>query len=483
MHRLWLLLLLGAGIPLFSGCMVGPNFQRPSMKMPGSWSGKKVAAEVPAAEQKLASWWTLFGDPLLTSLVERAAAANLDLHIAEARVRQARAARQIAVSGLGPTLDANGFYQRSRTSGVVGDLYRAGFDAGWEIDLFGGNRRNVEAATADLEATVESLRDVLVSLSAEVASDYINLRTLQQQLAVARKNLRIQKHTTSIVRQRFEAGFVGRLDVSNAEAQQAATAAQIPLLESAARQTNYALSVLLGQEPGALLAELTPAAAVPAYPPAVPIGLPSDLLRRRPDIRRAEAALHAATAQIGVATADLFPRFNLTGILNFSGPHLGSLFTWADRGWSFGPSVSWRLFESGGIRANIELQKALQQEEGLAYQQTVLTALQEVENALVAADKEKIHYEKLKESVAADRQAVALATELYRSGETDFLSVLVAERALYVAEDALAQSQGALSTDLVALYKALGGGWSEKEGNGLEPSQATMEGEQAGGGS
>lgn len=468
--RLRLTMGLGLLLGLLTGCAVGPNFQRPATELPAAWASESAAADPHAADQELRRWWTTFGDPQLTSLIERAMAANLDLRKAAARVRQARASRGVAFAAIGPTLDATASHERSRTTaGVVGDLYQAGFDAGWEIDLFGGTRRGIEAADADLAAAVEGRNGVLVSLSAEVARNYIALRAGQQRLAVARQNVAAQQKTAEITRQRYDAGLVNRLDLSNAEAQLATTTAQLPVLESAVRQTMHNLAVLLGLPPAALLTELTPEAVVPAVATPVPVGVPSDLLRRRPDIRKAEAALHAATARIGVATADLFPRFTLAGALSFSDTHFGSLFTWAERGWSFGPSVSWRLFESGRTLANIELRKAMQEEEGLAYQQTVLVALQEVENALVAATKEEEHRRALLEAVEANRKAVELAMRLYRAGETDFLAVVVAQRALYAAEDALAQSTGTVATELVALYKALGGGWEAAVGQGQEP--------------
>ena len=448
---------------LAAGCAVGPNFQRPTMEMPAAWTGEPAGTEARVADQELRRWWEGFNDPQLTSLIERAMAANLDLRQAAARVRQARAARGVAFAAIGPTLDASAGHERSRTTaGVVGDLYQAGFDAGWEIDLFGGTRRGIEAAEADLTAAVEEQNGVLVSLSAEVARNYITLRVGQQRLAMARQTLTAQRKTAELTRQRYEAGLVNRLDRSNAEAQLATTAAQVPVLESAVRQTMHTLAVLLGQPPATLVAELTPDAPVPVAVTPVPAGLPSDLLRRRPDIRKAEAALHAATARIGVATADLFPRFTLSGALSFSDTHLGSLFTWAERGWSFGPSVSWRLFESGRTLANIELRKAMQEEEGLAYQQTVLTALREVEDALVAAAKEEEHRRALLGATIANRKVVELAIRLYQAGETDFLAVVVAQRALYAAEDALAQGTGTAAIELVALYKALGGGWGQE---------------------
>jgi multidrug efflux system outer membrane protein len=308
---------------------------------------------------------------------------------------------------------------------------------------------------------------VFVTLTAEVARNYIDLRTFQQRIAIAQENLRAQRHSAELTRRRFEAGFVNGLDVANADALAANTAAGIPLLEASARQSIHALSVLLGAEPGALIQELNPAAAIPAGLPSVPLGVPSDLLRRRPDIRAVEAAVHASTARIGVAEADLFPRFTISGSMAFEAAEPGSLFNWANRLWSFGPWVNWPVFETGRIRSNIELQEAFRDEDLIAYRQTVLTALQEVEDALIASAKEQEHRKALLDAVAANRKAVELATMLYTEGQADFLNVLVAQRALYSSEDALTQSTGTVSTNLVALYKALGGGWGD-EANDLQ---------------
>jgi multidrug efflux system outer membrane protein len=467
---------VGIGLTMFTGCMVGPNFQRPETPVPSSWTGPTTAPAVqPAAfvEKELAQWWTVFDDATLTSLVDKAIQSNLDLMRAEARIRQARAQRGIAASGLGPTVDTSASYARSRspvvkagtngnqTGGSINNQYQAGFDAGWELDIFGGVRRNVEAAEADLQGSIEARRDVLVTLTAEVARNYIDLRAFQQRIAIARKNLKAQKHSAELTRQRFQGGFVSGLDVANANAQVATTAAVIPLLESAAQQTIYSLSVLLGLEPAALLRELSPASAIPATPPSVPVGVPSDLLRRRPDIRAAEAEIHAATARIGVATADLFPRFTLSASIGVLAGEFGSWFDWSSRFWSFGPFGTWPLFTSGRITSNIELQKAFQEENMITYRQAVLTALQEVENVLIASAKEEEHRDSLVEAVAANRKAVDLATQLYTMGQTDFLNVLDAQRSLFASEDSLVQSTGIVSTNLVALFKALGGGWGE----------------------
>jgi len=455
---------------VLSGCMVGPNFQGPQTTLPAEWSGPTAEPQpVTAAEAELTHWWTLFDDPILTVLVDSAVLSNLDLKQAEARIRQARAARGVIAAGIGPTADATGAYQRSRTasggsgksSGDISNQYQAGFDAGWELDIFGGVRRAVEAADADLQAALETRRDVLVTLTAEVARNYIDLRTFQRRIAIARQNLATQRHSAALTRRRFQGGFAAGLDVANADAQVAATASQIPLLESAARQSIYSLSVLLGMDPAALLPELSPAEAIPAAPPAPPPGVPADLLRRRPDIRQAEAEIHAATARIGVATADLFPKFTLFGTAGVRSTDFSSWFNWDGRIWSFGPSASWNVFDMGRTRSNIELQQALQDQSLIAYRQTVLTALQEVENALIASAKEAEHRQALVEAVHANRKAVDLATMLYTQGQTDFLNVLDAQRSLYATEDALVQSTGTVSTNLVALFKALGGGWSE----------------------
>jgi NodT family efflux transporter outer membrane factor (OMF) lipoprotein len=300
----------------------------------------------------------------------------------------------------------------------------------WEIDVFGGVRRNIEAADADLAATVEARQNVLVSLSAEVARNYIDLRSFQQRISIARNNLATQTHSARLTRLRFEAGFVSGLDVAIAEAQVATTASTIPLLESASQQSLYNISILLGRDPAALLPELSPPGDIPEQPPAVPLGLPSDLLLRRPDIRQAEAEIHAATARIGVATADLFPRFTISGSAGLVSTHFSSWLTWSNRFWSFGPSASWNLFSSGRTLANIEQQRAVEEQTLIAYQQTVLTALQEVENALIASTKEEEHRVELSRAVTYNLKAVDLATRLYTQGQTDFLNVLDAQRSL-----------------------------------------------------
>lgn len=466
--------------------MVGPNFQRPQPQVPDNWVGPTPVLEPEAGPSEkdlaLARWWTVFEDQTLSALVEMAVSSNLDLRLAEARIRQARAARGIVAADMGPTADAAGSFQRSQTplgtsvgrsretTGPTTNQYRAGFDASWELDIFGGVRRGIEAADADLEAAVEDLRDVLVTLTAEVARNYIDLRSFQQRIDTARQNLKAQERSANVTRQRFQGGFASALDVANAEAQVAITAAQIPLLESSLQQTFYSIAILLGQEPGALLHDLSLDTGIPAAPPSVPLGVPSDLIRRRPDIRKAEAQIHAATARIGVATADLFPRVNILGSGGFQAPETGTWFDSVSRFWSIGPSIRWPVFDTGRIRANIERNKALEEQSLLVYRRTILFALQEVENVLIASAKEQEHRKALVDAVVANQKAVRLATILYTEGQTDFLNVLQAQRSLLLSEDALVQSSRNVSTNLVALYKALGGGWN------YEPSaEATRE--------
>jgi multidrug efflux system outer membrane protein len=466
----WFPALSTIGLFTFAGCTVGPDYHPPRVDMPPAWVGTATAPTTAPATQPLSvattrpveviAWWSTFQDPVLESLVERAIDSNLDLRIAGLRVRQARAARRIASAGLWPTVDVNGSYRRAKSGGDdARNLFQAGLDATWEIDIFGGVRRDVEAARADIRAAVEDRRDVFVTLASEVALNYIDLRGFQRELDIARENLVAQRRSADVTRRRFEQGFEAPLDLANAQAQVASTESQIPLLEASARQVIYALSVLLGSEPGGLLEELTNPAPIPATPPEVPLGLPSELLRRRPDIRRAEADLHAATARVGVATADLYPRFALNGSLGLSADRLSNLTDTASRSWSIGPSARWPLFDAGQIRANIEVRSAIQEEALLAYRGTILVALQDVETALVAYTAEQQRRTSLLTAVAANRRAVELSTLLYTAGEIEFINVLAAQQSLLSSQTALTQSDRNMAANVVAIYKALGGGW------------------------
>jgi NodT family efflux transporter outer membrane factor (OMF) lipoprotein len=461
--------LAGGGVlTLFlAGCTVGPNYEPPQPDMPATWAPPATTQPTTAPSMTITEpadvgqWWKNLQDPVLDSLIQRAIDSNLNLLQAQARVRQARASRRVTSAGLWPSVDSSAGYRRAGSNGDnTSDLYQAGLDASWELDVFGGTRRSVESADANIQSAVEDLRDILVTLTSEVAINYIDLRGLQRQIEIARSNLVLQRRSYDLTRQRNAAGLVGGLDTANAETSVAATESQIPLLEASVRQSVYSISILLGQQPTALLEELAPIRPIPSPPSVVSVGLPSELLRRRPDIRRAEANLHAATANIGVATSDLYPRFFINGSAGVAGSRVRNLFDWNAVTYSIGPSVSWPIFTAGRVRAGIAVQEAVRDQTLLAYQQTILTALSDVESSLVSYQKEQERRAALERAVAASRRAYNLSVELYTGpGNADFLNVLNAQRSLFASEDALAQSDRTIATNLISLYKALGGGW------------------------
>lgn len=463
-----LFILLGTSVILiFTGCTVGPKYTRPETRMPGQWA-EADSSQISVAPADITNWWTIFKDQELNSLVNRAVNSNTDLRLAEARIREARAVRKVVAGAEYPIVDASARYAHTRQSeniaGSTGlaaeqNLYQVGFDAGWEIDIFGGVRRAVEAANADIGASVENRRDVLVTLLAEVARNYLEVRGNQHRLSIARKNITAQQQVVDLARGRFGAGLGSYLEVTQAEGQLASTEARIPELETSIRQGMHRLGVLLGSEPGVLLPELSKEVPVPATPPEVPVALPSELLRRRPDIRRAEREVASSTARIGVATADLFPRFSLTGLAGFQSASLADLLRSGSGYWALGPTVRWPIFNAGRIRGNIEVQNALQEQALIRYKKTVLTSLEEVENALVAYSKEHLSRRAHGEAVASNSKAADIAGELYRKGLVSFLNVLDSQRSLYQSEDQLAQSDQRIATNLVALFKSLGGGW------------------------
>jgi len=438
---------------------------------PTAESTAVVGFSTTAAEPVEGAWWTTFDDALLTSLISRAAASNLSLKQAAARIRQARALRGIVGAPLWPNVDAAAAYTRQRysdsgpsaTPGQQSDLYQAGFDANWEIDVFGGIRRSIEAAEATISAAEDDRRAVLVSLLGEVGGNYVDYRSLQQRISLTVANVEVQRATLALTRKLFAAGLATELDVTRAESQVATTESSIPLFEQQARQAMHRLGVLLGQPPMALRSELDPIGAIPEGPALVGVGVPSDLLLRRPDIRRSERQLAAATAEIGVAVRDLYPRVFITGLAGLSSVHAGDFFDWGSRVAAIGPSITWPVFDAGRIRANIALQTAQQEELLAAYEGIILQAFQEVEDALVAYAQEQVRRDDLARAVLANQRATDLAQQLYAQGLTDFLSVLDAERSLFLSQDALAQSQRNVALNLVALYKAVGGGWEVEE--------------------
>ena len=463
---------LAAGLLVFAtGCTVGPNYEKPDIPVPGAWQEAQQGG-LDSRSSDLTRWWSAFNDPLLDSMVERAVRSNLDLRVAEARIREARAARAVTAAGAWPTIDTSASYARNRTSAnafavsapsaagnLERDLYKTGFDASWEIDVFGGVRRSVEAADANIDVSIENRRATLVTLLGDVAKNYIDLRGFQRRLEVARANLKAQQETLEINRVRFDAGLVSDLDVAQAETLVNATAAQLPPFESSLKQSAYSLDVLLGLEPGALWGELSNDAPIPKLPPEVLVGLPSELLRRRPDIRRAERQLAAATAEVGVATADLFPKFSLTGVFNLQSVSASDWFTGRSRFYNVGPTIRWPLFDAGRIRANIEVRNAQQEQALRQYEKAILTGLEDVEKALVSYVNEQTRNRSLIEAVAANVRAVQMVNELYNRGLVDFLNVLITQRSLYATESDLAESNALMASNLVVLYKALGGGW------------------------
>lgn len=454
---------------LLAGCSVGPNYHPPKPAVPAAWSDA-AGGVTTNRDAQLAQWWKTLADPQLDSLIERAVQANNDLKVAAARVKAARALRGAVLSDFLPTIGSSASLTTARRSQnalafpvrlLDTDTYQAGFDASWEIDVFGGQRRALQAATADLQAIEQDQRAVQVSLLAEVARNYLEYRGTQRRLVIAQDNLKAQQETVDITQQRFDKGLASELDVAQAKTLLASTKAQVPTLEIALKQSSHRLSVLLGQVPGSLDAELATTAPIPAPPPEVPAGLPSDLLLRRPDVLSSERQLAAATARIGVAKAELFPKFYLTGTAGYQSLDAANLIEPASKFWSAGPSVRWRLLEYPRLKAQINAQTALQEQALAQFNQTVLLALEDVENALVAYDKEKTRYQSLREAVDASRRSVDLANELYTKGFGEFLNVLVNQRSLYQAEDALVQSERTITENVVALYKALGGGWEE----------------------
>jgi NodT family efflux transporter outer membrane factor (OMF) lipoprotein len=453
---------------LISGCVkVGPDYVRPAPVAPREWQAPindGLSVEQPDP-QALAEWWTTLNDPLLTGFIHQAIAGNLDLRQARARLSEARAKRDGSGAGLFPSLNVNGAITKSRSSeerggGTESNVYSSGFDAGWELDLFGGVRRSVEAAQAQEEASREDLRNVLISLLSEVALNYIEALTYQARLRIAEENLAAQQETFALTQARYQSGLATDLAVQQARYLEAGTRAQIPNLRTGFLGASNRLAVLLGREPGSLNDQLKKPGSLPVIPPAIAVGIPADTLNRRPDIRKAERQLAAQTAQVGVATAELYPSLRLSGSVGLEALSSERLFNSTSRTYSIGPGFSWPIFDAGAIRANIRLQSSLQEEALAKFEATVLSALEEVENALVAYAQEQERNQALKESADAAGQASMLAGIQYSAGLINFSEVLDARRSLLSYQDQLVQSSGTMTANLVRLYKAIGGGWT-----------------------
>lgn len=463
---------LAGSLGLF-GCKVGPDYQEPVVPVQDDWTAA-VEAEMTEETPDIERWWEALDDPTLTDLIRRSELANLDLRRSVARVAEARALRGIAKGDLYPNLVLDGSYSYTQLSDnspvgqiVIGaggenepvEQWSTSAGSAWEIDLFGRIRRNVEAADARLMAGIEDYRDVLVSLYAEVALNYVDVRSLQLRLEFARSNAEGQRGSLQLTRDRFNAGLTSALDVAQAEQNLAQTESLIPALESALNQALNRLAVLLGEQPGALHAELASAGEIPATPSDIMTGVPADLLRRRPDIRRAERLLAAETALIGVAKADLYPTFSISGFIEGVASTFTGQFESEGVGWGIIPGFRWDLFQGGKIRNNIHAQEARTEQALYGYQQTVLLALEEVEDALVAYDRERQRRDRLQEAVDASGRAVDLVRTQYLAGLTNFQNLLDSQRSLFQQQDQLAESEGRVVQALVVLNRALGGGW------------------------
>lgn len=463
---------LSAALLIFSGCMaVGPDYIKPKPSMPGYWQDSTDPALVPDTAT-ICRWWTVFEDPMLTQLIEQVAESNLDLKLAVARVDEARARLGVVSGERVPTLDATGDVSRQRGSendvfstGTTYTRYSIGLDASWEVDLFGRVRRSIEEAAANLESVHEDRNDVMVTMYAEVALTYLAIRTFQSRLAATRGNIESQRQVLALTRSRFKHGLATDLDVAQAERILGSSEAEIPPLRIELSRAINSIGVLLGRNPGTFSDELSKVKPIPLPPEKITVGIPADLLRQRPDIRRAERELAAQTARIGIAKADLYPRFSLNGTFGLAATDSENLFESGSRAYSFGPAVRWNLFDGNRIRNQVKVEDARTEQALLRYEQTVLNALNEAENAFTSYREQRLRLEALERTVVAARRSVKLSTELYKQGLTDFQNVLDSQRALFVIENQVAEARGETVAILVRLYKALGGGW-DPEGKG-----------------
>jgi NodT family efflux transporter outer membrane factor (OMF) lipoprotein len=484
---------------LASGCTtVGPDYIRPDAPSPNEWI-EKDDPRIQIRPGDFATWWKVFNDPILETLIEKAYHQNLNLRIAGIRILEARAILGIDIGNFYPQtqrgLGTYGFTRLSEntantTSGIDSNYSELslGFDAAWEIDLWGKFRRGIEASLADLDAAVASYDDILVFLTAEVARGYVLIRTIESRLNVARETVRIQERTVEIAQAVFDGGEVTELDVAQARTLLSNTKATVPPLEASLRQAQNGLSVLLGMLPGQVRGMLGGPKPIPVAPPEVAVGIPAELLRRRPDVRLAERQVAAQSPRIGVAKADLYPHFALFGTIGVrasdaaltaagfpGGSKLGDLFSSKSFEWFAGPAFSWDLFNYGRIKNRVRAEDARFQQLAINYQNTVLRAAQETEDALVAFLRSQDEQAFLMESVNASKRSVDLSSLQYKEGLVDYQRVLDAQRALLIAEDAFVNATGAVAINLITTYKALGGGWEIRLGKDFVPSEVKDE--------
>lgn len=463
------------GVVVLTGCTVGPHYEPPQAALPSQWLADQGHGNVDT------HGWTQLGDPQLDRLVEQVAASNLDLQLAANRLAQSRLVRNISAGDRLPTLSGQASYSRERNSGeglndpsgragqAPFELWTLAADASWEVDLWGRVRRQVEAADAQVDVSQAERNGLLLSLTAETASDYLQLRGVQAQLAVTRQNLDIAERSQALTQSRFDNGVTTQLDVANAAAQVATISARLPVLGAQQARLINALSALLGQPPRTLQAELIEPKPLPAPDEAIALGVPSELARRRPDIQRSEAALHRAVAATGAAQADFYPRLTLgasVGTQALGGADLGD---WGARDWSYGPSLYLPIFQGGRLTGTLALREQEQQAAAIDYRRTVLAAWHEVDNALTDAAAERQHQQALAQAVTQNERALSVARQRYQEGAIDFLNVLNVQRALLETQSAQVSSATQRLLNQVKLYKALGGGWPSNASMGTLP--------------
>lgn len=480
---------------LLAGCAVGPDFKKPETWSPEQWrqaatQERSRLLSVPTTEEPPAAWWSIFHDPELTALEERLASQNLDVQQASEQLAVSRGQLLLAGAERFPDLAASGSYKASQYStkemqwvlkrvgrqAGVGDQIEAaassasvpllnqwqdGLQSSWEVDLWGRVRRQYEAAKAYMTASQEERRGILVARQAELASDYITLRQLQEQARITRASRDLAADLTKLSESRYHSGLVSELDVDTAQAELQRTNALLPQYDQRIAMQINAINLLMGSPPGALDAELSQSKAIPLVPPAAPVGLPSELARRRPDIREAEAQLHGATAEVGQAAADFYPKVTIDAGFGFQSLSFRDLGFWNARAWNVGPSITLPIFQGGRLSGQLEMKKASQRAEALNYRKTVLNAWREVDNALVAWQAEQRRNQAISAQVQSDRRALTLAQDQYRHGLQNYLQVLDAQRRMLQSQTQEAESTATLSGNLVQLYNALGGGWEQ----------------------
>ena len=473
MKRSRRLLLTSVPLVFLASCSaVGPDYERPGIQMPAAF--RQPALPDPAS-RAADPWWETFQEPILTGLIEHAVHHNQDIRIAVAAVREARATRRIAGSRWMPSIDAGGSYRRQLASengpinlGTLSDagladtefdLYQTGLEASWEIDVFGSVRRDNEAAIARVQEVNERLADALVAVTAEVGLAYSDLRGAERELAVLRRNIEVQSQTLTLIRNQFRTGIASEIDLERARSQLTRTTAQEPLLQAAIDIATYRLAVLTGRVPGELTDSLKGSAELVVRGDLVPVGLPSELLLRRPDVRAAERGLHAATADVGVATADLYPRFFLTGAAGFESVNFGDLFGAQSRFFAIGPTIRWPIFRGGALRAQVGAAEARVDAQYARYQQSILLAVEDVERSLVGYGQQELRRRRLVESRDAAVNAATLTRQIYERGLVQFLEVLDAERRALEVDLELVRSEAEVTRHAIRLYRSLGGGW------------------------